>query len=219
MVKKKRIFIIFLSIPIIIEVVFLTIVLIGLIIDDYKEKHYVPKDKMHLNYDNFEEYGQKYIDYYIKVIEEEGLLYDYTIEKKYFDYKNEKSVVGRYDVCITFDENTYLEIMLTPSRLRSYFKMKNQTLDQISNFDERYFDIVDKICHFSIYNYPIKKDELVTAMNTDTSTEYSYRQYGKQWHYDSLFPNDIYMNVKPSNNLYNVYIDVNGYLTDENVWP
>jgi len=29
----------------------------------------------------------------------------------------------------------------------------------------------------------------------------------------------IYMNVKPSNNLYNVYIDVNGYLTDENVWP
>jgi len=56
-------------------------------------------------------------------------------------------------------------------------------------------------------------------MNTDTSTKNSYRSYGEQWHYDSLFPNDIYMNVKPSNNLYNVYIDVNGYLTDENVWP
>lgn len=69
--------------------------LIDLIISDYKEKHYVPKDKMHLNYDNFEEYGQKYIDYYIIVNEEEGLLYDYTIEKKYFDYGNEKSVVDR----------------------------------------------------------------------------------------------------------------------------
>ncbi|MCI5938837.1 MAG: hypothetical protein MRZ17_02890 [Acholeplasmataceae bacterium] len=218
MVKRKFFLVILFSI-VIIGTIFLTIGLVYLLISDYNEKHYVPKDKMHLTYDNFEEYGQKYIDYYIKVIEEEGLLYDYTIEKKYFDDKNEKSVFGRYDVCITFDENTYLEIMLTPSRLRLYFKMKNQTLDQISNFDERYFDIVDKICHFSIYNYPIKKDELVTAMNTDTSTEYSYRQYGKQWHYDSLFPNDIYMNVKPSNNLYNVYIDVNGYLTDENVWP
>ncbi len=216
---KRKVFLVILYSIVIISVVFIFTLLIDLIISDYKEKHYVPKDKMHLNYDNFEEYGQKYIDYYIIVNEEEGLLYDYTIEKKYFDYGNEKSVVDRYDVCITFDENTYLEIMLTPSRLRLYFKMKNQTLDQISNFDERYFNIVDKICHFSIYNYPIKKDELVSAMKTDTSTEYSYRQYGKQWHYDSLFPNDIYMNVKPSNNLYNVYIDVNGYLTDENVWP
>ena len=218
MVKKKRVFIIFLSI-IIICVVCLTIVLIDSLISDYKEKHYVPKDKMHLNYDNFEEYGQKYIDYYISVVAEEGFSYEYIIEKKYLDDKNEKSVVGRYDVCITFDENTDLEIMLTTSALIVYFKMKNQTLDCISNFDERYFDIVDKICYFSIYNYPIEKNELITAMKTDTSTEYSYRRYGKQWHYDSLFPNDIYMTVEPSNNLYNVYIHVNGYLTDENVWP
>lgn len=47
-------------------------------------------------------------------------------------------------------EKTDLEIVLTKDALILYFKMKNQTLEEISNFDERYFDIVDKICHFNI---------------------------------------------------------------------
>ena len=185
----------------------------------YKREDYVPNDKWHINCENYEEYCPKYINYYEDLISDikNECEVTKTVNQYVVDNNEYKSYI--FDVSFYSGENLYVEVY-SGGFFSLRFNKNNSTLEEAKNINEQYLNIIYEICVFSVYNIPLEKNTITSAIQIESKYDEWLYWYSNQWHFNTLYPNEITIGAKKINeDEYNVRIYVNGYLTDENVWP
>ncbi len=192
-------------------------------IDCYKGKNYPPKSEWHLTTNElFVEYGQKYVDYAVNIINSYNLDCNITSELKSYNRYDEK-LVSYYLIETVFADGYQLEITFGEDESRFYVKLFNNNVlfTDVYDIKYEYLEIIYKIAIFSVYDFYGDINTIPKLIN-EGKKENGDTLYYRRYRWLETFEKKCEYVVRSYKN-YNkedavVEIVIKAYLTDKNIW-